>query len=110
MSFISRVFGRVLRRTRIDERRSVDPVSQGGDQPTNRTGKKGHPRFGDVIEIATDKGLAYAQYTHEEPRFYGSLIRVLPGVFLGPAFRSRVFGEGTGALLDLRPAEGCRQG
>jgi hypothetical protein len=39
------------------------------------------PRLGDVIEIPTDRGLAYAQYTHEDKAFYGSLIRVLPGVF-----------------------------
>ncbi|OFV80741.1 MAG: hypothetical protein A2Y78_15400 [Acidobacteria bacterium RBG_13_68_16] len=41
------------------------------------------PRIGDVIEIGTPKGLAYAQYTHkhdEQPR-YGALIRVLPGLY-----------------------------
>jgi hypothetical protein len=40
------------------------------------------PRIGDVIEIETPKGLAYALYTHEhreQPR-YGSLLRVLPGL------------------------------
>lgn len=35
-------------------------------------------RIGDVVEIQTAKGLAYAQYTHDVPR-YGALIRVLPG-------------------------------
>lgn len=35
-------------------------------------------RVGDVIEIETLRGLAYAQYTHENVQ-YGSLIRVLPG-------------------------------
>lgn len=40
--------------------------------------KRRLPVFGDVIEIQTPKGLAYAQYTHENPE-YGSLIRVLPG-------------------------------
>jgi hypothetical protein len=40
-------------------------------------------KIGDIIEIKTSKGLAYAQYTHEHttpPRF-GSLIRVLPGFY-----------------------------
>jgi hypothetical protein len=35
-------------------------------------------KIGDVIEIKTAKGLAYAQYTHKIPR-WGPLIRVLPG-------------------------------
>ena len=41
------------------------------------------PRIGDVIEIPTPKGLAYAHYTHkhDEPPRYGALIRVLPGIF-----------------------------
>ena len=41
------------------------------------------PRFGDVIEISTRRGLAYAQYTHRhiEPPRYGALIRVLPGLY-----------------------------
>jgi hypothetical protein len=36
-----------------------------------------------VIEIPTPKGLAYAQYTHKHdiPPRYGSLLRVLPGLF-----------------------------
>jgi hypothetical protein len=33
------------------------------------------PRIGDIIEIPTAKGLAYAQYTHQHPQF-GGLIRV----------------------------------
>ncbi|MHB1381614.1 MAG: hypothetical protein ACYC5A_11025 [Thermoleophilia bacterium] len=39
-------------------------------------------KFGDVIEIETRKGLAYAQYTHkhDKPPRYGELIRVLPGL------------------------------
>ncbi len=41
------------------------------------------PRIGDIIEIPTPKGLAYAQFTHKHdtpPRF-GALLRVLPGLF-----------------------------
>lgn len=37
-------------------------------------------RIGDIIEIRTPKGLAYAQYTHHHARL-GALIRVLPGFF-----------------------------
>ncbi len=43
-------------------------------------------QIGDIIEIRTSRGLAYAQYTHEHsarPR-YGSLIRVLPGFYEEP--------------------------
>jgi ribosomal protein L34E len=41
------------------------------------------PRIGDVIEIETPKGLAYAQYTykHDTPPRYGALLRVLPGLY-----------------------------
>ncbi len=35
---------------------------------------------GDLIEIKTAKGLAYAQYTHKRPS-YGHLIRVIDGFF-----------------------------
>jgi hypothetical protein len=38
------------------------------------------PKIGDVIEISTLSGLAYAQFTHKHPT-YGALIRVLPGLF-----------------------------
>jgi hypothetical protein len=41
------------------------------------------PRIGDVIEIPTPEGLAYAHYTHKHdvlPK-WGALIRVLPGIF-----------------------------
>jgi len=40
-------------------------------------------KIGDIIEIPTSKGLAYAQYTHnhkQRPHF-GALIRVLDGLF-----------------------------
>lgn len=37
-------------------------------------------KLGDVIEIPTEKGLAFAQYTHHHPQF-GWLIRVLPGFY-----------------------------
>ena len=38
------------------------------------------PTIGDIVEIPTPKGLAYAQYTHFDQRD-GQLIRVLPGLF-----------------------------
>ena len=46
---------------------------------SRRTG----PRIGDIVEIPTPKGLAYAQYTHlhDRPPHYGELIRVLPGLY-----------------------------
>jgi hypothetical protein len=45
--------------------------------------KRKRPQIGDVIEIETPAGLGYAQYTHEhrEPPRFGSLLRVLPGIF-----------------------------
>jgi hypothetical protein len=43
--------------------------------------KRIRPQLGDVIEIPTPSGFAYAQFTHKHPR-YGALIRVLPGLFL----------------------------
>ena len=41
------------------------------------------PQVGDVVEIKTTKGLAYAQYTHEhtKPPRFGSLLRVMPGIY-----------------------------
>jgi hypothetical protein len=57
-------------------------------QPSERV----QPQLGDVIEIETSDGLAYAQYTHEHrgrPR-YGSLVRVLPGIY---PERPRVFND-----------------
>jgi hypothetical protein len=38
------------------------------------------PAVGDVVEIDTDNGLAYAQFTHRVPN-RGDLIRVLPGIY-----------------------------
>lgn len=39
--------------------------------------------IGDMLEIRTKKGLAYAQCTHKVP-FFGHLIRVLPGFHRAP--------------------------
>lgn len=41
------------------------------------------PRIGDVIEIPTSSGCAYAHFTHKhvEPPRYGAMIRVLPGLY-----------------------------
>ena len=40
------------------------------------------PRIGDVVEVSTPAGLAYAQFTHkhDEPPKFGALIRVFPGL------------------------------
>ena len=47
-----------------------------------RTSRK-RPRPGDVVEIPTPAGFAYAQFTHKHtaPPRYGALLRVLPGIF-----------------------------
>lgn len=37
-------------------------------------------KVGDVVEITTPKGFAYAQYTHKHSMF-GALLRVLPGTY-----------------------------
>jgi hypothetical protein len=41
------------------------------------------PKIGDVIEIPTSAGFAYAHYTHKysDPPNYGALLRVLPDIF-----------------------------
>jgi len=36
--------------------------------------------IGDIVEISTAKGFAYAQYSHKHPTF-GGLLRILPGFF-----------------------------
>ncbi|MFA6295295.1 MAG: hypothetical protein WC666_02625 [Candidatus Paceibacterota bacterium] len=41
---------------------------------------KNRVKIGDIIEIKTKKGLAYAQFSHRHAQ-YGALIRVLPGFF-----------------------------
>jgi len=40
-------------------------------------------KLGDIVEIVTPNGLAYAQYTHKHdlPPRWGALIKVLPGLF-----------------------------
>lgn len=38
------------------------------------------PNIGDVIEIDTPEGLAYAQFSHRDQQF-GYLLRVLPGIY-----------------------------
>lgn len=43
--------------------------------------KKRSARFGDVIEISTPRGLAYAQYVTRHPD-YGDVMRILPGLFV----------------------------
>jgi len=39
------------------------------------------PRIGDIIEIETPMGLAYVQYTQNDERLLGEMIRVLPGIY-----------------------------
>ncbi len=42
--------------------------------------RRKRPRIGDVIEIATPKGFAYAQFTHDHP-IRGEVLRILPGLY-----------------------------
>jgi hypothetical protein len=42
--------------------------------------KKRKARIGDIAEIATSAGLAYLQYSHDDERGMGQLVRVLPGL------------------------------
>jgi hypothetical protein len=52
-------------------------------------------KIGDVVEIPTEKGLTYAQFTHKEPQ-WGSLLRVLPGFFTQrPTTLTDLVGEDT---------------
>jgi hypothetical protein len=37
-------------------------------------------KIGDIVEISTSLGYAYAQYTHKNPQ-YGALLTVLPGFY-----------------------------
>ena len=37
-------------------------------------------KIGDIVEIITPKGFAYAQYTHKHP-MYGALIRIIKGIY-----------------------------
>jgi hypothetical protein len=45
------------------------------------TGARKRPRFGDVFEVRTPRGLAYLQYTSKHP-VYSDTVRVLPGLFV----------------------------
>ena len=45
-----------------------------------RRRKRSRPKIGDVIEIATPKGFAYAQFTHDHP-MGGEVLRILPGLY-----------------------------
>ncbi len=42
--------------------------------------RRQRPKIGDVIEIATPKGFAYAQFTHDHPML-GEVLRILPGLY-----------------------------
>jgi hypothetical protein len=48
-----------------------------------RPEERKRPQIGDVVEIQTLRGFAYAQYAHNhrDPPQYGELLRVLPGLY-----------------------------
>ncbi len=56
-------------------------------------------KIGDIVEINTAKGLAYAQYTHKHKQ-YGALLRVF-----GRLFDARP--DGFVDLINSRPAFMC---
>ena len=61
-------------------------------------------KIGDVIEIPTSRGLAYAQYSHRKPK-WGALLRVFPGFY---AERPDDFGpvvEGESAFVTFFPLQ-----
>lgn len=60
-----------LRPGEIDERTEFQRLVKGRF-------KRRRAKIGDVAELPTARGLAYAQYTHEHPMF-GSVLRVLEG-------------------------------
>ena len=60
-----------------------------GDQHGHRRGENhelvspstgGVVDIGDVVEITTSNGFAYAQITHDHPK-YGAVLRILPGLY-----------------------------
>jgi hypothetical protein len=54
-----------------------------------------HPKIGDIVEIATKRGFAYAQFTHKH-KMYGALLRLLPGFYdHRPADLARLASSGT---------------
>jgi len=55
---------------------------------------RSRPRLGDIIEISTPQGLAFAQFTHEHVQ-YGALLNVLSGTFAArpDAFEALLDGE-----------------
>src|SRR5208283_1505776 len=55
--------------------------------------KRKRIKIGDVIEIATPKGLAYAQFSHTHGKL-GPLLRILPGLFeIRPESLTNLVGE-----------------
>ena len=38
-------------------------------------------KIGDIIEIQTEKGFAYGQYTYEAPNNFGSVVRIFQGLY-----------------------------
>jgi hypothetical protein len=71
------------------------------------------PRIGDVVEISTSRGLAYAQFTHKHdapPRF-GALIRVAPGFHdVRPASFSQVVAQRPQFMTFFPLGSACNRG
>jgi hypothetical protein len=57
------------------------------------------PRIGDIVEIGTEQGFAYAQYTHKHAQ-YGALLRVFRDTHPERLHEFRT-------LVDMEPAFSC---
>lgn len=61
--------------------RSTQPARKEFRKPTAKKESLKRPKFGDIFEIPTKKGLAYGQYTHFHEENYGELVRVFDKLF-----------------------------
>jgi hypothetical protein len=71
------------------------------------------PRLGDVVEITTPRGFAYAQFTHKHdaPPRYGALIRVLPGLFINRPSEFATLVSGPSSFMTFFPlGAACHRG
>ncbi len=66
--------------TRVQGKRTAKATDKPSVDSRGKTKRTPKLKIGDIVEIPTALGMAYAQYTHQHPR-YGSLLRVIEGFF-----------------------------
>ena len=71
--------------------------------------RRQRPKIGDVIEIATPKGFAYAQFTHDHP-MRGEVLRILPGLYASRPADLAALVQPARTLRQLLYAAGGSQG